>query len=258
MKVVLFCGGQGLRLYPLTDSTPKPMVSIGGRPLLWHVMKYYSHFGHVDFVLCLGYKGEQIKRYFLDQDGCFSNDFTLSNNYKKRELLNSDTTDWTITFVDTGLYSNVGQRLKAVQKYVENEDMFLANYTDAVTDLNLPELVDFFVRSGKTGCLTSVKPLLAYHTVSTDAQGCVKSILPISQSRTRINGGYFVFKRTIFDYIQTGEDLVNEPFQRLIEKNELLAYNYDGFWITMDTFKDKQKLDDLASTGKAQWEIWKN
>lgn len=258
MKVVLFCGGLGLRLYPLTDSTPKPMVTIGGKPLLWHVMKYYSYFGHVDFVLCLGYKGEQIKRYFLDQDGCFSNDFTLSNNYKKRELLNSDTTDWTVTFVDTGLHSNVGQRLKAVQKYVENEDMFLANYSDAVTDLRLPRLVDFFVRSGKTGCLTTVKPLLAYHTVSTNAEGCVKRILPISQSRTRINGGYFVFKKAIFDYIQTGEDLVNEPFQRLIEKNELVAYNYDGFWITMDTFKDKQRLDDLVSTGKARWEIWKH
>ncbi|MGB9023711.1 MAG: sugar phosphate nucleotidyltransferase [Candidatus Bathyarchaeia archaeon] len=258
MKVVLFCGGLGLRLYPLTDSTPKPMVPIGGKPLLWHVMKYYSYFGHVDFVLCLGYKGEEIKRYFLDQDGCFSNDFTLSNNYKKRDLLNSDTANWTITFVDTGLHSNVGQRLKAVQKYVEGEDMFLANYSDAVTDLKLPALIDFFMRSGKTGCLTTVKPLLAYHTVSANAKGCVKSVLPISQSGTRINGGYFAFKKEIFDYIKNGEDLVNEPFRRLIKKQELVAYDYDGFWMTMDTFKDKQRLDDLASSDKACWELWEN
>ena len=247
-----------MRMRPTTERIPKPMVSIGEKPLLWHVMKYYSYFGHRDFVLCLGYKGEQIKRYFLDQDGCFANDFTLSNGGKERKLLDSDATSWRITFVETGLHSNIGQRLKAVRKYVENEETFLANYSDAVTDLSLPKLIDFFVESGKTGCLITVKPSHTYHTVSTNANGCVKSIRPMDQSNLRLNGGYFVFKKAIFDYIKNGENLVNEPFQRLIKKRELVAYKYDGFWLCMDTFKDKARLDKLASSGQACWEIWKH
>jgi glucose-1-phosphate cytidylyltransferase len=256
MKVVLFCGGFGMRLYPTTEHIPKPMVPIGDRPILWHIMKYYSYFGHKDFLLCLGYKGEQIKRYFLNYDECLSSDFVLSNGGRTKEVLGKDIDDWKITFVDTGLNSNCGRRLKDVQKYVENEEVFLANYSDGVTDLHLPTLINFFTQSKKIACVLSVKPFYSYHSLSTRSDGLVTEILPLANSNVRINGGYFVFKNTIFDYIEPGEDLVNKPFQRLIAKQELLAYEYNGFWRNMDTYKDKEQLDKLASTGKAYWQVW--
>jgi len=256
MKVVLFCGGLGMRLHPDTENVPKPLVHVGGKPILWHLMKYYSYFGHKDFILCLGYKGEEIKKFFLNYDECLSSDFILSHGGKKRQLLESDIEDWRITFADTSFHSSVGQRLKAVQKYLEGEEMFLANYADGLSDLPLPKLIDFFIKQGKTGCFVAVKPFYTVHTISISADGCVKSISPMSKSNLRINGGFFVFTNKIFDYIKEGEDLVNEPFQRLIQKDELVAYEYDGFWASLDTYKDKQRLDELASKKNAFWQIW--
>jgi glucose-1-phosphate cytidylyltransferase len=255
MKVVLFCGGLGMRLHPSTIAQPKPLVPIGEKPLIWNIMKYYSHFGHRDFVLCLGYMGEEIKKYFLESK-FLSNEFTLSEGGRVRRLLTKDTEDWRITFLDTGLHSNIGQRLLAAKKYLENEETFLANYSDGVTDLSLPTLVDFFKKTGKIGCFIMVKPFYTFHTVSITPEGYVKSFRPITQSNTMINGGYFVFKNRIFDYIKNGEDLVEEPFQRLIKTHELVAYKYSGFWANVDTFKDKARLDDLASAGKACWQVW--
>jgi glucose-1-phosphate cytidylyltransferase len=219
-------------------------------------MKYYSYFGHKDFVLCLGYKGDQIKNYFLKYDECLTNDFIFSNGGSTKQLLKRDIDEWTITFVDTGLNANIGQRLRAVQKHVENEDEFLANYSDAVTDLDLSSVISYFHKSGKKGCLITVKPFHSYHLVSTSKSGVVEAIEPLAKSNIRINGGYFIFKKAIFDYIKTGEDLVNEPLQRLIKEKGLIAYNYDGFWASMDTYKDKQQLDDIASKGGSPWEIW--
>jgi len=256
MKVVLFCGGLGMRLHADTENVPKPLVQIGGKPILWHLMKYYSYFGHKDFILCLGYKGGEIKKFFLNYDECLSSDFILSHGGKRRKLLKSDIEDWKITFADTGLRSNVGERLKAVQKYLEGEEMFLANYSDGLSDLPLPKLIDFFIKQGKTGCFVAVKPFYSFHIISISADGCVKSVSPVSQSNLRINGGFFVFKDKIFDHIKESEDLVNEPFQRLIEKGELVAYKYDGFWASLDTYKDKQRLDELASNNHAFWELW--
>ncbi|UCE96236.1 MAG: glucose-1-phosphate cytidylyltransferase [Candidatus Bathyarchaeota archaeon] len=256
MKVVLFCGGLGIRLHPDTVNVPKPLVLIGGKPVLWHLMKYYSYFGHKDFILCLGYKGEAIKKFFLNYDECLSSDFIFSNGGRTRQLLDSDIEDWRITFADTSVHSNVGQRLKAVQKYLEGEEMFLANYSDGLSDLPLPKLINFFIDAGKTGCFVAVKPFYSFHIISLRADGCVKSVSPVSQSNLRINGGFFVFKNKIFDYIKDGEDLVNEPFQRLIQKDELVAYDCDGFWASLDTYKDKQRLDELASKNNAFWEIW--
>jgi glucose-1-phosphate cytidylyltransferase len=258
MKVVLFCGGLGMRLHPTTEAVPKPLVLIGEKPLLWYLMKYYSHFGHKDFILCLGYKGEQIKKFFLNYDECLSNDFILSKGGKKRQLLKSDIEDWRITFVETGLNSNIGQRLKSVQKYVEGEETFLANYSDGLTDLHLPDLIDFFIKHEKTACFLAVKPFYVFHIVSTGTDDCVKSICSVSKANLRINGGFFVFKNRIFDYIKDGEDLVNEPFQRLLKKRELVAYKYDGFWASLDTYKDKQRLDEMVAKGNGSWEIWKN
>ncbi len=256
MKVVLFCAGLGMRLHPATENTPKPMVHIGDNPILLHLMKYYSYFGHKDFILCLGYKGQEIKKFFLNYDECLLNDFVLSHRGKRRQLLKSALEDWRITFVETGLNSNVGQRLKAVKKYLEGEEMFLANYSDGLTDLHLPGLIDFFIKHGKTGCFLAVKPFYSFHVVSTSADDCVTSVCPVTQYDLRINGGYFVFNNKIFDYIKAGEDLVNEPFQRLIKKRELVAYKYDGFWASLDTYKDKQRLDELTSKGNGSWEIW--
>jgi glucose-1-phosphate cytidylyltransferase len=258
VKVVLFCGGLGLRMHPTTEILPKPLIPIGEKPILWHLMKYYSYFGHKDFVLCLGYKGDEIKKFFLNYDECLSNDFILTHGGKRRQLLKSDIEDWRITFVETGLNVDIGQRLKAVKKYVENEETFFANYSDGLTDLILPKSVDFFNQHGKIGCLLSVKPFYVFHVVSSTSDRYVKSISPIAQSNLRINGGYFIFRNNIFDYIKEGEDLVNEPFQRLINQRELVAYEYNGFWASLDTYKDKERLDYLVSNNIAYWQMWKN
>ena len=257
MKVVLFCGGLGMRLYPSTENVPKPMVDVGGKPILWHLMKYYSYYGHKDFILCLGYKGEEFKKFFLNYDECLSNDFIISNGGKKRKVLKSDIEDWKITFANTGLHTNIGQRLKAVEKYLEEDEVFLANYSDAVTDMPLPKIINFFTKRGKTGCFVAVKPFHTFHIVHSKPDGLVKDISPIRESNIRINGGFFVFKNEILTYINEKDDLVDEVFRRLIEKNELVAYKYDGFWGNMDTYKDKQKLDELASSERAPWEVWK-
>jgi glucose-1-phosphate cytidylyltransferase len=256
MKVVLFCGGLGLRLHPSTETIPKPLVKVGGQPVILHLMKYYSYFGHRDFVLCLGYKGEEIKKFFLNYDECLSGDFVLSNGKKKEKLFKSDIEDWTITFAETGLKSTLGDRLRAAEKYVDKEERFLANYSDGLTDLFLPNLIDFSIKQGKIACLITVKPSVAFHYVSTDKNGYVKNIKQLNQTPLRINGGFFVFKNEIFDYIKPGEDLVYEPFLRLIKKRELIAYDYDGFWASLDTYKDKQRLDELASQNSSFWEIW--
>jgi glucose-1-phosphate cytidylyltransferase len=256
MKVVLFCGGQGLRLHESTERIPKPLVQVGGKPLLLQLMKYYSFFGHKDFILCLGYKGEEIKKFFLNYDECLSGDFVLSNGDKKQKLFKSDIEDWKITFAETGLNSMLGERLKMVQKYIDGEDMFLANYADGLTNMYLPDMIDFSLKRGKIGCLITVKPSVVFHYVSATKDDYVKNICQLNKTPLRINGGFFIFKKQIFDYIKPGEDLVNEPFQRLIKKRELIAYKYDGFWASLDTYKDKQRLDDLASKNSSFWEIW--
>ena len=257
MKVVLFCGGLGLRLRDYADHIPKPMVPIGYRPILWHVMKYFSHFGHNDFILCLGYRGDLIKQYFLNYDECLTNDFVLSNGGKSLELASSDIHDWKITFVDTGLRSNIGQRLLAVQSYLTDEEVFLANYADGVVDLNLAHYVAYARRLDKIATFLSVKPNLSYHIVQTDAGGLVTGIKELSQSGIRINAGLFVLKKEIFRYVHKEEELVIEPFHRLIREQQLAAYEYDGFFAAMDTFKDKQYLDNLYESGQPPWEVWR-
>lgn len=257
MKVVLFCGGLGMRLRDYSETIPKPMVNIGYRPIIWHLMKYYAYFGHKDFILCLGYRGDIFKRYFLDYEECDSNDFTLFEGGKKIALTNNDIMDWTITFVDTGLHANIGQRLMAVQKYLKDEEIFMANYSDGLTDLNLAKQLSDFQDSDAIGSFLSVKPNLSYHTVVTDEGSIVSGLRPFKESNIRINGGFFIFRPQLFDYIQDGEELVMEPFYRLIGEKRLRAFPYDGFWGPMDTFKDKQILDRLHEDGNAPWELWK-
>jgi glucose-1-phosphate cytidylyltransferase len=257
MKVVLFCGGLGTRLGEMAEDVPKPLVKIGFRPILWHVMKYYAHFGHKDFVLCLGYRADKIKDYFLNYNECISNDFIMTQGGKDLQLQNSDITDWRITFADTGLKTNIGQRLKAVEKYLAGEEIFLANYSDGLTNLPLPDLIEFFRNSGKIACFICVKPSQSFHVVKLNGDREIKKIEYVRDTELLINGGYFVFRREIFDYIGPGEELVEEPFKRLIEDGQLIGYQYDQFWC-MDTFKEQQELTDMVNQDRAPWELWRS
>jgi glucose-1-phosphate cytidylyltransferase len=257
MKVVLFCGGSGMRLGGSSEDIPKPMVKIGYRPILWHVMKYYAHFGHKDFILCLGYKADKIKEYFLNYNEFISNDFTMTNGGKDLRLENCDIADWKITFVDTGLKSNIGQRLKAVEKHLAGEEIFLGNYADGLTNLRLPDLIDFFIKSQKIACFVCVKPSQSFNVVSLKDGNLVADVRYVRDTDILINGGYFIFRKEIFNYINNGEELVEEPFQRLMAEKQLIGYEYDKFWC-MDTFKEHQELTDMYNQGNAPWEVWKN
>ncbi|HDY75106.1 MAG TPA: glucose-1-phosphate cytidylyltransferase [Candidatus Marinimicrobia bacterium] len=256
MKVVLFCGGEGMRMRNHSDAIPKPMVEIGYRPLLWHIMKYYSHYGHKEFILCLGYKADVIKNYFLNYNECLSNDFVLRKGLKETQLLHKDITDWSITFVDTGLTSNLGERLMAVKDHLIREEMFMANYADGLTDLPLSDMLEDFKQQNKIGCFFSVKPNLSFHAVTFDKDDKLAGIQPIRQSDFWINGGYFIFRKEVFDYIKKGEELVEEPFQRMLKNNKLTTFRHDGFWAGMDTFKDKMMFDELYRKGNPPWMVW--
>lgn len=256
MKVVLFCGGLGTRIREAGENVPKPMVTIGPRPILWHVMKYYAHFGHKDFVLCLGYQSEVIKDYFLNYSECLSNHFVLSEGGNELDLAGSDIHDWKITFAETGLHSSIGQRLKAVEHIVGADEEFLANYSDGLSDLALPRQLEHFRQHDAVASFVSVKPNLSYHIVSAEPNGLVTTIEEIQRTPVRINGGFFVFRRDIFRYLREGEELVREPFQRLIAARRLRAYHYDGFWMSMDTFKDRQQLEKIYACGDPPWQVW--
>ena len=255
MKVVIFCGGFGVRMGEETRRIPKPMIDIGGRPILWHIMSYYSSWGYDEFILCLGYKGEEIKRYFLSYNGALLNDFVLGRdaNGMKLELLSRDLEEWRITFVDTGINSTIGERLKAIAPHIGDDPMFLATYGDGLTDAPLPQMIDSFHESGKTAMLLLVKPQFNAHLVAAAADGTVLAVEEMRESQIRINGGFFVFKREILDLIQPGDELVEETFSQLIARRELVAFPYEGFFGPMDTIKDRQRLEGLHESGQAPW-----
>jgi glucose-1-phosphate cytidylyltransferase len=255
LKVVIFCGGLGVRMGEATQRIPKPMIRVGGRPILWHIMKWYASWGFDDFVLCLGYKSEIIKQYFLDYNEALSNDFVLSNGGRDVRLLGTDISNWRVTFVGTGARSTIGERLLAIAPHLDDDDYFLATYGDGLTDAPLPDMIDHLRTAGKTALFLSVRPMLSLHVVDSDVHGVVTSIEDMQQASVWINGGFFVFRRNILDYVNPGEDLVVEPFRRLIAEGELLAYRYEGFWEPMDTIKDKQRLDELAESGRAPWRV---
>ena len=257
MKVVLFCGGLGMRLREFSEQIPKPMVPIGYRPILWHLMKYYSHFGHNEFILCLGYRADVVKNYFLDYNECLSNDFVLSEGGSRVEVLGGDISDWKITFSDTGVYTNIAGRLMAVREHLAGDRFFLANYADGLCDLPLDGYVAEFVERDKIASFISVRPTTTFHITTLRDDGTVERVVELADSGIRMNGGFFVFRNEIFDYIRPGEEIINEPFARLIEERQLVSHRYDGFWMSMDTFKDKTLLDDLYSGGRAPWEVWK-
>jgi glucose-1-phosphate cytidylyltransferase len=258
MKVVLFCGGLGTRLREHSETIPKPMVEIGYRPIIWHLMRYYASFGHKDFVLCLGYRGDYIRNYFVNYKEYLSNDFVLSEGGKKIELYNNDIEDWRITFVDTGLNTSIGQRLVAVKSYLAGEDVFLANYADGLSDLDLNMYLDSFYRQDKIASFLCVQPSQSFHVVSLGNDALVQKIEPAMNADLWINGGFFALKQEIFDYIQPGEELVVEPFQRLIDRQQLVGYRNPGFWACMDTLKEKIMFDEMYAKGKMPWAVWES
>jgi glucose-1-phosphate cytidylyltransferase len=258
MKVVLFCGGLGTRLREYSETVPKPMVNIGYRPIIWHLMKYYVHFGHTEFILCLGYRGDLIKEYFLHYNECLSNDFELTGGSNEVKLYGHDIDGWKITFAETGLRSNIGQRLRAVQPYLGDDPVFLANYSDGLSDLPLDRYLEHFCSQDKIASFACVRPSQSFHPVSLGRDGLVEDIRQAADADLWINGGFFAFKRDIFEYIKDGEELVEEPFQRLIRAQQLTAYRYEGFWVCMDTFKDKQAFDDMNARGDTPWQVWKS
>lgn len=256
MKVVLFCGGLGTRLGEYTETIPKPMVDIGYRPLMWHLMRYYAHYGHKEFILCLGYKGDYIKKYFLEYNECLSNDFVYEKGGKEIHLYNHDIDDWKITFIDAGLNANIGQRLWAVRDYLEGEEEFMANYSDGLSDLDLNVYLDHFHQQNKTASFLCVRPSQSFHLVEFGENDDVESLSPVWKSNVWINGGFFVFKKQIFDFMREGEELVQEPFYRLIESRQIIGYKNPGFWGCIDTMKEKKMFDDMYASGNIPWMVW--
>lgn len=257
MKVVLFCGGMGMRMRSGTDSLPKPMMPIGSRPVLWHIMKYYAHYGHTEFILCLGYGARAVKDYFLEYQETHSNDFVLTKGGETVELLSSDISDWRITFIDTGMDTAIGERLRRVRRYLDDDEVFLANYGDVLTDAPMDQIVQEFLATDSVGTLLAVDPQDSFHVVKIDEDGKLEGIEPVADMEMRINGGYFVLRQGIFDYLDEGEDLVMDACIRAAKDGRFRAVRYDGFWAPMDTLKERSQLEEMYRTGQCPWAVWK-
>jgi glucose-1-phosphate cytidylyltransferase len=256
MKVVLFCGGLGMRMRDGVTSGPKPMAMIGDRPMMWHVMRYYAHYGHDDFVLCLGYGASHVKDFFLNYDETRSNDFVMQGADRQVELFKTDISDWQITFVDTGLNSAIGERLRRVRRFVEDEPMFLANYADVFTDAPLSDMIARLEASDAIASLLAVPPQSSHHVVDVGGDGLITSVTPVRDLLQWENGGYFVLRPEIFDYLNEGEDLVEDALPRLIAQRRVLAYPYKGYWSPADTVKERAQLEEMYYRGNCPWMIW--
>jgi glucose-1-phosphate cytidylyltransferase len=256
MKVVLFCGGLGLRLQEAGSRVPKPLIPVGQQPILLHLMKYYAYHGHTEFILCLGHNGHAFKEYFLNYNEALQNDFVLARGGREIELLKRDIEDWRITFVDTGRTATIGERLRLVRGHLEGEEYFLANYGDQLSDAPLESRIERIKREGKVASVLSVKPSFTAHVLKTEPDGTVTGVGAMDDGSLWINGGYLIFRHDIFDYIEEGEELVEEPFRRLIAAHQLITDRHEGFWAPMDTLKEKNRLDALADTPVPPWAVW--
>ncbi|GAA1013580.1 glucose-1-phosphate cytidylyltransferase [Acrocarpospora pleiomorpha] len=255
MKVVLFCGGYGTRMRSgAPGDVPKPMQPVGPRPLIWHVMRYYAHFGHTDFVLCLGYGAHYVKDFFLHYEETASNDFVLRGG--KVEMLSTDISDWSITFADTGMDSPIGERLRRVRQYVADEEMFLANYADVLTDAPLDEMIARFAASDAGASMTVVPPSGTFHCIEIGEDGRVGGITPVSDMALWANGGYFVLRQEVFDHIPENGDLVSDGCVELAKRGKLLAYPHRGFWRPTDTVKERVALNEEYARGERPWALW--
>ena len=257
MKVVLFCGGLGMRMRADNQSLPKPMMPIGSRPVLWHVMRYYAHFGHTEFILCLGYGAEAVKDYFLNYRETASNDFVITKGGQHIEMLGTDISDWTISFIDTGMDTAIGERLRRVRHYLEGDELFLANYGDVLTDAPMNALIEEFAESGCVAQFLAVKPQDSFHVVDFDEAGQVAGLTPVGDLDMCINGGYFVLRQGIFDYLQEGDDLVADGCGRAAREGKVRAARHDGFWAPMDTLQERTALEDMHRRGSSPWALWR-
>ena len=256
MKVVLFCGGLGMRMRDGVTSGPKPMAMVGERPLLWHVMRYYAHFGHKDFIICLGYGATAVKDFFLNYDETRSNDFVIENGARDVKLFKTDISEWRITLVDTGLNSPIGERLRRVRRFVEDEPIFLANYADVLTNAQLPDMIERFKASTAIVGLLAVPPQSSHHVVDIDDNGLITQVTAMQDLRQWENGGYFTMRPEIFDHLHENEDLVEDAIMRLVPLRRVLAYPYKGYWSPADTVKERVQLDELYHRGTCPWMIW--
>jgi glucose-1-phosphate cytidylyltransferase len=240
------------------DPRPKPMMTIGDRPVLWHIMRYYAHFGHTEFVLCLGYGAQVVKDYFLHYQETATNDFVLSHGGREVELLGSDISEWRITFVDTGLHTEIGERLRRVRRHLGDDELFLAHYGDVLTDAPMDDLVATLAASDAVGSLLAIRPPGSFHVVLTDGDNRVSGFQPASDLPMRVNGGFFVFRQGIFDYLEEGDDLVTDACVRAAQEGRLLAIPYDGFWRPMDTLKERASLEVLYHSDECPWALWRH
>ncbi|MDD4969925.1 MAG: glucose-1-phosphate cytidylyltransferase [Paludibacter sp.] len=256
MKVVILAGGFGTRLSEETKNLPKPMVKIGDKPILWHIMKIYSQYGYNDFVICLGYKSAEIKKWFMNYF-MFDNDLTIDVRNNKIEVHDNKTEPWKVTLVETGLNTQTGGRIKKIQKYIGNEP-FLLTYGDGVSDVCIPKLVELHIKSAKLLTVTAYKHLERWGLLDIAENGDVRGFLEKpSDSKTLINGGFFVCQPEIFDYLE-GDDCVfeREPMEDLAKEGKMTSYTHTGYWQCMDTLKDNIELNSLWNSGKAPWKNW--
>ena len=256
MKVVILCGGMGTRLREETEFRPKPMIQIGTKPILWHIMKHYAHYGFNQFVLCLGYKGEAIKEYFYHYT-LHNNDVTVKLG-KDRQIMiheNSQVEDWEITLVDTGQSALKGARISKVQKYIDDD--FMLTYGDGVCDINISSLVDFHKKHGKIGTVTGVNPRSSYGQIKQDDGEVLGFIEKPKIEESIINGGFFVFQKKIFEHLSSNDDCDFEigPLQQLTKEGQLMVYHHKGDWACMDTYRDSVSLNNLWKKDQAFWKV---
>ena len=258
MKVVIFAGGLGTRIAEETDTRPKPMVEIGGKPILWHIMKIYSHYGFHEFVICLGYKGFLIKEYFM-QYYLHNSDITIELGNNKLDVHYTAAESFTVTLVDTGLNTKTAGRLKRIQKYVGNED-FMLTYGDGVADINLQQLLAFHQSHGKIATVTAVQPEARFGGMELDEAGSVLSFKEKPKGDGKwVNGGFFVLKPAVFNYLADDMDNImweDSPLERLANDRQLSAYKHHGFWKPMDAMRDKLELESMWQSNQAKWKVW--
>jgi len=255
IPVVILCGGMGTRLREETEFKPKPMVEVGGKPIVWHIMKIYAHYGFRRFILCLGYKGGIIKDYFLNYEAA-SNDFTIHLGKNNRISYRSNHTeqDFEITLVDTGLHTMTGGRIKCIEPYIDTES-FMVTYGDGLADIDLKKLLTFHKSHGKTATLTAARAPSRYGILDLSENGNVKSFREKAQAEL-INGGFFVFKREVFRYLDPDCILERTPMERLASEGQLMAFRHNGFWIGMDTYREYELLNQMWDSGQAVWRVW--
>jgi glucose-1-phosphate cytidylyltransferase len=257
MKVVILCGGQGTRIRDVADNIPKPMIPIGGYPILWHIMKYYSMFGHNEFILCLGYQGNVIKEFFLNYEVNVS-DFTLQLGDKKSVHFHNQIKekDWVITFAETGEKSMTGARIRKIRKYIGDDQIFMLTYGDGLSDVDINQLIAYHHSHQRVLTLTGVRPSGRFGEIKCTDEGVISEFNEKPQSSEgRINGGFFVCNHNLFDYLDDNDDLIfeKEPMMKLVREKQLMQYNHDGFWQPMDTLREYVLLNSLYSKGDAPW-----